>query len=369
VSGTFGAVRGAGTGNGETTGGVMRRSGLVQYGVVIAGFALNAFVILQITGVAYEPFSWKVFAFVYNTENTANVYPDYDHDGIRTSRDLNDHFFNPSGCFYDSKTGQIVAGGMVVSANDQMNCNGGSADCHVYIPDGGDPMDGSQGCYSFLLKAPPPADCASVAGPAQCVANGELPAPIMLAITVPDGCAIDTLFCPRSGATFSPPANANDLSEPLGSPPDGSHTALEGAGFPCPGDPGCECPNNPWYTGIDLSQSTSPDNGGTAPHIPVVHNNIPLLCNTPLGGDCVLDVEPSNCESGFCAERDLSNGPGGICCDAACNAPFQACDMSGREGECVTTTPAPVLSPRGWLVLFGVLLAVAAVGLWRRRAA
>ena len=45
----------------------MRRSGWAQYGVLIAGFVLNAFVVLQITGIAYEPFSWKVFAFVYNS--------------------------------------------------------------------------------------------------------------------------------------------------------------------------------------------------------------------------------------------------------------------------------------------------------------
>lgn len=343
----------------------MRRDGRIQYGFLIAALAANAFVVLQITGVAYEPFTWKAFAFVYNTENTANVSPDYDDDGIRTSRDLDDDFFNPSGCFYNSQTGEIVSGGMVASANDQMNCPGGA--CHVYIPDGADPMNGSQGCYSFLLKGPD-SDCAT-AEPSECATGQELPAPIELAITVPEGCAIDTLFCPRSGSTFSPPANANDLSEALGSPPNAGRTMLVGAGFECPGDPGCECPNNPWYTGIDLSQSTAPDNGGTAPHIPVVQNNIPLLCDTPLGGACIPDAEPSHCESGFCAERDLSQGPGGICCSAPCNLPGQICDMEGREGECFTPAPAPALSPYGLLILLGALLAVAVAGLWRRRAA
>jgi MYXO-CTERM domain-containing protein len=59
----------------------------------------------------------------------------------------------------------------------------------------------------------------------------------------------------------------------------------------------------------------------------------------------------------------------GVCCNEPCDGPDEICDLPGREGTCVpeTAAPAPTLSGTGKLAALGVLLTIAALGLWRRR--
>jgi hypothetical protein len=68
-------------------------------------------------------------------------------------------------------------------------------------------------------------------------------------------------------------------------------------------------------------------------------------------------AEPGHCQSHFCAD--------GVCCDTACNGPFQQCSIPGSTGICVEASPAPALDR--WGLVFGILLlgGVAAIGLRR----
>jgi hypothetical protein len=58
-----------------------------------------------------------------------------------------------------------------------------------------------------------------------------------------------------------------------------------------------------------------------------------------------------------------------VCCDAACTAPDQACNLPDREGTClpIATAPAPVLSGVGKLGGVAVLMLIAAGSLYRSR--
>src|SRR4030095_5147886 len=61
-------------------------------------------------------------------------------------------------------------------------------------------------------------------------------------------------------------------------------------------------------------------------------NCVPTKAN---GTTCADDFE---CIDGFCVE-DYMVAPGnGVCCDRACDAVCEACNVSGSEGTCTCTT-------------------------------
>lgn len=84
----------------------------------------------------------------------------------------------------------------------------------------------------------------------------------------------------------------------------------------------------------------------------------------PPGEACTMGTQcspvPPN-QVGFCVDE--------VCCDGPCDLPNQQCDLPGREGECVTLTPAPApaLSGGGLLAAALLLAAVGSIGLLRNR--
>lgn len=77
----------------------------------------------------------------------------------------------------------------------------------------------------------------------------------------------------------------------------------------------------------------------------------------PQGGSC---ASPTECASGFCVDA--------VCCDEACAAPDEQCNVPGRVGTCVRSASAPALNGQ-WLVLAALLLtALGVVGMRARRA-
>jgi hypothetical protein len=76
-----------------------------------------------------------------------------------------------------------------------------------------------------------------------------------------------------------------------------------------------------------------------------------------LGDPCSA---PSECQSGFCAS--------GVCCNTACDQPFQQCNLQGRAGLCSSTAaPAPAMSTPGLLLGALLLTGVGVLALARRR--
>ena len=85
----------------------------------------------------------------------------------------------------------------------------------------------------------------------------------------------------------------------------------------------------------------------------------PTATNTPAddGAPCTSD---SQCGSGNCVDD--------VCCDTECNEPDQICNLAGSVGTCTDiAAPAPATSRSGLLIGIGILAAIAAVALWRRR--
>jgi hypothetical protein len=78
----------------------------------------------------------------------------------------------------------------------------------------------------------------------------------------------------------------------------------------------------------------------------------------PPGEAC---TDPGQCDPMFCVDS--------VCCDQACTGANQRCDLPGREGECLTISPAPapVLSSTGLLIGALLLAAVGTIGLIRNR--
>ena len=67
-----------------------------------------------------------------------------------------------------------------------------------------------------------------------------------------------------------------------------------------------------------------------------------------------------DCVSGNCVDD--------VCCDTECNEPDQICNLAGSVGTCTDiTAPAPTTSRTGLLIGLGLLAAIAALALWRRR--
>ena len=76
----------------------------------------------------------------------------------------------------------------------------------------------------------------------------------------------------------------------------------------------------------------------------------------PVGADCSTAVE---CASTFCVD--------GVCCDSACDGPFDTCDAPPEPGLCVQVAPAPPVSRRGLLTGLALLTLIGAAALWHQR--
>ena len=80
--------------------------------------------------------------------------------------------------------------------------------------------------------------------------------------------------------------------------------------------------------------------------------------NTPVpqGGACTT---PSQCSPPFCVD--------GVCCDRACTAPLEQCNLPGQAGTCASTAAeAPALTPWALIVSLLMLGGIAGVALRRR---
>jgi hypothetical protein len=79
----------------------------------------------------------------------------------------------------------------------------------------------------------------------------------------------------------------------------------------------------------------------------------------PDGGACVDAVD---CVSGNCVDD--------VCCESACDGANESCNLPGLAGVCLEmSATVPTASSRALSLALAVLLAVAIVALWRRRAA
>jgi MYXO-CTERM domain-containing protein len=77
----------------------------------------------------------------------------------------------------------------------------------------------------------------------------------------------------------------------------------------------------------------------------------------PQGGSCQTDAE---CSTAFCVDA--------VCCDSACDAPLDRCNLPGDEGVCSSSAaPASALSVQGLLAAAALLAVVAALALRRQR--
>lgn len=98
--------------------------------------------------------------------------------------------------------------------------------------------------------------------------------------------------------------------------------------------------------------------GVCGPPPPATPTATPTNTPTP-AGDGAACSDASQCISGFCAD--------GVCCNGACDDPTERCDVSGREGQCVSSAPAPAASGWALATMGAALIAVAGLGLRQLR--
>lgn len=177
---------------------VKRGSGLL---FIVFLVAVNALFTVRFVGVSYQPFSWAAFGLVYDPGGDPSSY-------------------DPTGCFYDIKTGKIIPGGLVIASDGPANITTA--------------LNGSNGCFQFLT---------------------DMSGTYALAVTLPPRCALAS-GCPDLGSY-----NPTNL-DMLGPPPDDKNMPT----MLTPFDPNNAC--TPWYTTIVL------DDLGSG----VTGNNIPLIC-------------------------------------------------------------------------------------------
>lgn len=86
----------------------------------------------------------------------------------------------------------------------------------------------------------------------------------------------------------------------------------------------------------------------------------PTQTRTPLpdGAGC---SSPTDCASTFCVD--------GVCCNTACNQPFDTCNLPPERGTCVQVAPAPPISRRGLFAGLALLTVIGAAALWHQRRA
>lgn len=247
------------------------RVGGKELAFITTVLAVNAFIVLQGTGVFYEAFSWKAFAQVYEQGGAFSIgdgTEDPDADAIFALRDGQPNTFNPSGCLYNEVTGVIVPGGSVTAA---VSCSS-----TANIPNGGDPMDGSMGCFAFSH----PLDCDPT---------------YTFTITPLTGCVVSTT-CPDQGSVqttnLSP---SGELYISIGNFP---ATDLSEVSNTC----------TPWYSQIQLDAQ---DGSGIVNA--VINNNVALDCSA-LCGNNVLDTAVGE----QCDDGNQMSGDG---CDENCLGP------------------------------------------------
>ncbi|MHB8873286.1 MAG: hypothetical protein ACYC8T_06335, partial [Myxococcaceae bacterium] len=95
--------------------------------------------------------------------------------------------------------------------------------------------------------------------------------------------------------------------------------------MPANTDPEAECPGGLTCTGGLLSTAACRTNCTLSAHCETGYGCILGNCVLlkPLGDSC---SSPAQCQSGFCAD--------GVCCNAACPSPCQACNFAGNVGAC-----------------------------------
>ena len=77
----------------------------------------------------------------------------------------------------------------------------------------------------------------------------------------------------------------------------------------------------------------------------------------PDGESCTKE---NQCSSNFCVDA--------VCCNRLCDGPAETCNLQGSAGTCTTVAaPAPTTSRTGLLIALGILTAIAALALRRRR--
>jgi cysteine-rich repeat protein len=260
-----------------------------QLAIVTAVLLLNAGVVVQITGVAYEPFSWQAFAQVYLNNGEPPVGDngvDPDADAIKGSgRDLNFEVFNPSGCFFNLATGTIVPGGSVTASSD-CSCT------EANIPKGADPMDGSMGCFAFSYD------------------SGGAGVTFDFTITPLLGCTL-AAECPDQGSIATSSINPNPAGEQavsIGNFPDDALTTLP-----------AEC--TPWASQVVLD-----DADASAVVNAAINNNIPLDCSA-LCGNNLIDTQVGE-------QCDDANSNAGDGCDSDC-LPEPGFTCPGTPGRCL----------------------------------
>ncbi len=101
----------------------MMRSGWKEAAIAVLFVALNAAVVFYGVGMDSEVFSWKAFAQTY-------VPPGTDPGSVSA---------DPSGCFYDKATGQIIPGATIAAAGGSVTDDGASDGCYQIVV-GGDPV-------------------------------------------------------------------------------------------------------------------------------------------------------------------------------------------------------------------------------------
>jgi cysteine-rich repeat protein len=335
-------------------------AGLKRVALIVVLAAANAFALLYVTGVAYEPFSWQAFAQVYDNLGEPPVgdpINDPDGDAIKSpQRDPDTSVFNPSGCFFNLASGAIVPGGLVSAS-----CTGCGA-TEANVPNGPDPMDGSNGCFTFkyTMGPNPPSP-----------PTGGIGAVFDFTITPPAHCVL-AADCPDQGA-FATSGSGVSAPDPvsIGNFPNPALTTVSAA-----------C--TPWYSKVTFD--TEDDSHVVSA---VINNNIPLDCcgdglisgdeacddgNFAGGDGCAADcsiIEPgfecptpgSPCLS-ICGDSlivggetcDDGNTDDGDCCTSQCQFDPQDCPAA----------PAPTLGPAAMAAAVLTLLGVVFFALRRR---
>lgn len=245
-------------------------------GVLLVALLLNGFLVLQITGIAYDPFSWQAFAQVYDNPGEPAIgdpIDDPDGDALKASgRDPQFTEFDPSGCLYNLVNGKIVGGGSVVASCPLCT------DLLANIPKNGDPMDGSNGCFTFQYR-----------GAAQ-----DTDVVFSFTVTAPPGCKVAQADCPDQGPVqTSSLIGGGEASIVVGNVPDSALSMLPAT-----------C--TPWYSQITFDQRNDSDVTNA-----VVDNNIPLDCSALCGNGAVDESVGEVCD-----DRNQVSGDG---CDENCN--------------------------------------------------
>ena len=136
---------------------------------------------------------------------------------------------------------------------------------------------------------------------------------------------------------------------------DGTRCFGSGGLFECPQPPTATPTSTATITPTDTPTQTPTDTATATP----TDTATATPTNTPLqnGAPC---TNPMDCQSGHCVD--------GVCCNDPCTGLNEICNLQGSAGTCTEiAAPAPTTSRTGLLIALGILAAIAALALWRRR--